>query len=309
MKISQKISLFVLFLLAVLAVNTLVGLEELAKFNRDIRLAISQDLKLHQSVMTLSRCQLGRSMLFERLLTVAEELAFVDLSSQRQDYLSRQIESIQHELDQLNNTTADSIAATRAVVVQGKKTATDKDRIQELESIAAFLSGIEKQHGDHYAILIETIAAMRNNELQNAIAQLTNNRHETAKLHDELGRFSAQIQVFAEHSLSRAQYEEFVARNILWASFWFSLLIITLIAFAAIYSIATPLKDLIHAARRVKDGELPTPLEKFPSDEIGDVTTAFNVMTQKLIDSNHELQKKQVELNQHLHETEQQKAD
>lgn len=309
MKIAQKILLFILFLLAVLAVNTLVGLEQLAKFHRDMRLVVSQDLKLNETLMAIGRSQLTRSVLFERLLAITEELAFVDLSAQRQDYLSGQIQSIHDDLIRLNETTTKNITATRSVIADGIKTTKVQNRKKELDYLNKILAGIETQQQEYHAILIQSIATVRQNQWQTAIETLTNIRHNAMALNQELERLASEIQTFAANSLDRSQYDEFVARNILWASFWFSLLIIALISFTAIYSIAAPLRELIAAARLIERDKFPEPFQKFHNDEIGEIARAFNALVEKLRALHGMLDKKQVELELHTGKADQQRTD
>ncbi len=84
MKISNKISGFILFLLAVLAANTLVGLSQLEKISSELNAVVNQDIKLTECVGTIAQRQFEKAILFERVIRAAEEIGFENVSKSRE---------------------------------------------------------------------------------------------------------------------------------------------------------------------------------------------------------------------------------
>ena len=91
MKISNKISVFILFLLTVLGCNTIIGLSQLSKIGFELRNVVKRDMALTEVVTSINNYQHKKVILFERVLRIAEEVAFENVTEIRKRYLLEHI--------------------------------------------------------------------------------------------------------------------------------------------------------------------------------------------------------------------------
>ena len=96
MKIANKIILLIIFLYGVLAVNTWMGLRQVGNIRNEFAAMANYDVGLMESVTAIHEIQLEKSVLFQRLISIAEELGFEHISFARTSYLKDQLKNI-HE--------------------------------------------------------------------------------------------------------------------------------------------------------------------------------------------------------------------
>ena len=87
MKIANKISSLVIFLLMGIALNAYIGLNQLFRVGHELEEVANRDVALTEIMTAISQHQLERSILLERLLRVAEEMAFEEVSEARRQHL------------------------------------------------------------------------------------------------------------------------------------------------------------------------------------------------------------------------------
>ncbi|MDP8212769.1 MAG: ATP-binding protein [Candidatus Zapsychrus exili] len=310
MKISNKISSFILFLLVVLCVNTVVGLSQLSKIGQELNKVVKKDVAITSAVTSVAQHQFEKALLVERIIRIAEELAFEDMIPARREYLLYHIELIQQGFDKLNASISGDILKAQEVIEKGIK-AEAKPSLKKTELVEAskFLKDIEDSHNYYKALNKKFIKLVSSENYQVSLGEIDQINQAEKKVTRKAKDLVESMKQFIANSLSRAKYEEKAAREILWLSFYISMFVSIIIAYSIIRSILKPLKVLVNAAQQIGEGDFVVSLNDGSKDEIGDVSKAFNKMAKRLGELNAELENKNKALSEHLKTTKEQKMD
>ncbi|HSA30946.1 MAG TPA: ATP-binding protein [Candidatus Omnitrophota bacterium] len=309
MRISNKISLFILFLLLILAGNTFIGLSQLSKINHELRTVVERDIFLTETMTVVTERQLEKAVLFERLLRIAEELSFESITPSRRVYLLDHTNVIRSGFEKFSAESARHISAAKTTIEEGIATAPFESKRKDLEIAKRILLEIEQRHILYDQLLLDILNSVTEEKFELSFDDIRKIEKGSSRLGEELKVFIGDIEDFSRNSLRSAKQEETIARRFLWLSFSISLFISLIIAYAIIQSIVVPLKKLDQAARAVGDGNFLVKLKRLTEDEIGEVSRAFNVMTDKLLDFTNQLNQKRNQLAETLRITEEQKRD
>ncbi len=309
MRISNKISLFILFLLFILAGNTFVGLSQLSKINHELRAVVERDIFLTETMTVVTERQLEKAVLFERLLRVAEELGFEQVPSARRIYLLDHTKVIQTGFKRFSEESTQHIAQAKKIIEDGIVNAPFKTKREDLETARTILGEIERRHALYDQLLLSILNSVSEENFELSFDDIRRIERGSSRLADELKTFIGDIENFSRNSLASAKHEESIARRLLWLSFGISLFISLIIAYAIIRSIVVPLKSLNRAAQAVGEGNFLVKLKNLTEDEIGEVSRAFNAMTKKLFDFTAQLNQKSNQLAETLRITEEQRSD
>ncbi|MFP4473250.1 MAG: sensor histidine kinase [Candidatus Omnitrophota bacterium] len=309
MKVSNKISLFIIFLLAILAGNTFVGLDQLNKINRELNSVVRRDMLLTDSMNRVAEYQLEKAVLMERVLRIAEEMAYDDVVPARRVHLIDQTHLLRESLDRLSRSSDQHIASAKSTVREMPLSSQSGTAPVMAVRIGQILTNIEQRHNAYDELLGMILTAVAEGEFELSFDHLQKIEIGSARLTRELREFTREVQDLSRKSLETAQREEHLARTLLWLSFAISLIISLILALAIIRSIHIPLRQLSLAAQKVGEGNFFVRLKQFSKDEFGDVSRAFNLMTQRLMEFTGQLKQKKEQLSESLRMTEQQRAD
>ncbi len=309
MRISNKISLFILFLLLILAGNTFIGLSQLSKINHELRVVVERDIFLTETMTAVTERQLEKAVLFERLLRISEELAFENVTPARRLYLLDHTKVLQAGFEKFSQESAHNILEAKKTIQEGIEKTPFKTKRKDLEVAQRILIEIEKRHILYDQLLSTILNSVTDEKFELSFEDIRKIEKGSGRLGEELKMFMSDIEQFSRNSLKSAKQEELIARRVLWISFSISLFISLIIAYAIIQSIVVPLRSLNRAAQAVGDGNFLIKLKRLSADEIGEVSTAFNVMTGKLLEFTNQLNQKSNQLAESLRITEEQRSD
>src|ERR1051326_6856254 len=99
MKISSKIVVLSSALLGFLAGYAYVSGQELSKIHAEFDQVVKNDFKLMESTTALNELQLKKEIIFEKLISSAEELAFGAVNESRRQYLADYVKGLQGHFD------------------------------------------------------------------------------------------------------------------------------------------------------------------------------------------------------------------
>ncbi|MBF0593908.1 MAG: HAMP domain-containing protein [Candidatus Omnitrophica bacterium] len=309
MKISVKVIIIVAVFIVILVVDGLLSHQLLSRMGGALRGVVNRDVVLMQTATAITRDQLQKGVVFERIRRIAEELAYQQTTPARREHLLFHLKLGKTDLDDLAKQGAISIVNAKLMVSEDLKTSRNSEDTQELVKITAIFKEIEKAH-IHYDVLINDVFRMFDEgkyELSpEDIAQI---HRDERKLTMELQNLIDSVDHFTKLSLAKATKYEITAEIILWVAILLSLLAGLALALWIIRSINTPLKKLADAAAHIGAGNLNINLNIKTHDEIGEVSRAFNLMVFQLNESKLRLEQQRKELENNLELTEQQKKD
>lgn len=309
MKISNKISVFILFLLTILGCNTIIGLSQLSKIGFELRNVVKRDMALADVVTSINNLQHKKAILFERVLRIAEEIAFEDISSVRKSYLLEHISLLKEGFEKIGDQAATNIIDARVMIESElAKTATPLKKV-ELDKARIIINNIEEAHINYDAVIVKIFGMIEKTEYQLSFEDIDEIKRNEKRLALKLESMFEEIREFSKRSLAIANQEEKVARKVLWVSFVLSIVISSIIAYALIRSISRPLKKLVRAAKEVGKGKFEVDIDYIANDEIGEVSTAFVTMGGKLAEFTDKLEEKRIMLLENLEITEGQRQD
>jgi signal transduction histidine kinase len=298
MRISTKISLFILFLLAVLAVNTFIGLVQLSNIEHELKKVVNRDIALTEAITAVAHFQLEKAVLFERVLRVSEEMAFEDIPPARREYLLSYVTLAEDGFRNLSGLIQDSIRESRDIIKE-----------KSLKETGLLINDIEKSY-ERYDISVGNIlTAIRAGDFQLSLEDIEEIEREESKLNKDIRLLLEEVQGFTRASLTNAEHVQESATETLWVSLSVSLVISALLIFLIIRGIVVPLKKMAAAAHQIGNGRFDVRLDLTSKDEIGELAGAFNTMAQKLSEALQELKDKNEMLARNLAVTEVHKKD
>ncbi len=309
MKISKKISLLILFLLAALASNTLIGLHQLNRIAQELRDVARKDIALREYASAIMQHQLERAILFERMISIAEELGFEDPAETRRVYLLDQLQLTKEGFGKIAELGAVNILKAREVIEQGLSAARKDPRREELEKLGDFLDEIERAHIAYDATVSRIFKLISAGDYQLSLADLNAIERKQQLLSAELKGLVGEVRRRTARSLRHAEQVESLARNILLLGLAISLVVGAVIAGLIVRGIVLPLRDLERAAGQIAEGDFAVHLPVVSRDETGEVSRAFNTMSDKLVEFRSQIEQKNRMLAANLELTDSQKKD
>lgn len=309
MRISQRITLLVIFLVIGMIVNTFTSLKQMKKVGNEFRQVAQGDMALSEVVTSISQHQLEKAILFERLQRVAEEIAFENVTESRKLHLYDHIEVTKNGFDHLSKKVAVKIIEGRKLLEDLLKMNFSSKKQEELLKVKENLASIEKAHINYDQSVNAMIELVKSEKLQISFEDITNLRREEVRLSRAIGELLTQVQVFTRNSVLNAEEAEDVAAEILIYTLLFTILIGTIVAIYLIISISGPLKNLVNAAGEIGKGNLAVQVAQSSNIEINEVSNAFNTMAGQLSKAKLELEEKNKALAKNLSIVEHQKKD
>jgi len=291
MKIANKISLLVLFLVIILGVNTFIGINQLAKIGQELKDVVAEDMALREIISSVIQYQLEKSILFERMMRITEEIGFESLNPSRKQYLLDHAKYVKDGFDQVADLSARAI-------LEGKETAQLQmeqdlpvEKKQKLFQTLKLLAIIEQAHIKYDNLIGEMFTVLHTGEYQLSLGDLDEVQERERILSTDLKDFSNKVKSFTQDSLIRAESYQVMARFILRVSFWMSVCISLVFTLLIIRTMSRPLNRLVLAAHQIGDGEFDINLKEDSKDEIGEVSHAFNTMAKRISDITSKLAK------------------
>ena len=309
MKIANKISLFILFFLAVFGLNTCVSLVHLGKIGAQLSDVVNRDLVLTEISAAITRYQLEKAVLFERLLRVSEEISFEKIPDSRREYLLDQTRVIEQGLDHLSATINQYLQKGKILLQENLQQTTIPQKKIELNNVQASLAMIEQAHQQYDVIFKEMIGAIQAGGYDVSFEDINRTESKENHLTAELKSVMEEIDKFTSQSLMNANHEQWLAKQILVISFSASMCLSFIVAFLIIRRISRPLRNLADAAHQIGSGNFISHLDEASQDEIGEVSVAFNAMSRELANFKSQLENKNKILAQSLEITKKQKRD
>lgn len=309
MKISQRITLLVVFLVIGMIVNTFTGLSQMKNVGNEFRQVAEGDMAINEIITAVSQHQLEKAILFERLQRVAEEIAFETITPARKMHLFDHIEVTKRGFDYLSQKVGRLIIEGRELLDELLQKDFSEKKKNELLKVRENLAAIEKAHINYDKSVADMIERVKSEKLQISFEDLSTLRREELRLSKAIKELLAQVQEFTRDSLVKAEEAEHVAAEILLYTLLFTILIGTIVAGYLIMSISQPLKRLVNAAHAIGDGNLSVKVAPSSNVEINEVSSAFNAMTDELSAARTELEHKNKALADNLQIVEEQKQD
>ncbi|MCA9403800.1 MAG: HAMP domain-containing protein [Candidatus Omnitrophica bacterium] len=309
MKISQRITLLVVFLVIGMIVNTFTGLSQLKKVGNEFRQVAEGDMAITEIVTAVAQHQLEKAILFERLQRVAEEIAFETITPARKLHLFDHIEVTKRGFDYLSQKVGRLIIEGRNLISDLLQKDFPERKRSELLKVQKNLEAIEKAHISYDNSVADMIERVKSEKLQISFEDLSTLRRDELRLSKAIKELLSQVQGFTRNSVSKAEEAENVAAEILIYTLMFTIMIGAIVAGYLIVSISRPLKRLVNAANAIGSGQLDVKVATSGNVEINEVSTAFNTMTEQLSAAQTELEKKNQALASNLKLVEEQKQD
>ena len=296
MKISSKILLLVVALLIFLGGNAWMSYQEIIKIKGEFNGVVKDDLVLMETATTLNESQYKKEILFEKLISSAEELAFGNSNPSRKQYLLDYVKDLgdqfqkeslltDKEIDKVFNL-SDSVKDLSPMFRSVKETIALYDK--KIESIFIAVAG------SGYVLSMEDLDQIESGQIA---------------LSKELQKALAEVWVKVDGSVERIDLLQKRSQKILWFSLMVSLFFALMLASAIIRRIHVSLRGLVLGVRALHQGQVGTHVEIQSSDEIGELAKAFNRMSDQLKEYQENLQRNNIELANSLAITKEQKRE
>ena len=309
MKISSKIMSLIVILLAVLAVNGLISFGLLKGVGQELQTVVKKDLVLMETSTSVTKHQLQKAIIFERLRRIAEELAYQQVTPARKEHLLFFSKLANNDFDALAKEGAINIVNGKLLVDESIRYAKNARTREDLERVAAVLKEIEKAHIHYDAMAGEAFNAVKEGRYEMSPEDINQIHTDERKLSNELEKLLNEVQSFTQKSMANAKEYEKMTELVLWTIFILSLLIGLGLAVSIIQSINRPLGSLLKATHEIGGGNLSVKLDETSRDELGELSREFNRMSGQLSDARAKLEEQSQILRYNLDLTAHQKKD
>ncbi len=309
MKISTKISIIVLVFIAVIAANGSISLRMLGRTGGELKGVVSRDMVLIESATAITRYQLQKAVVFERIRRIAEELAFQNTVPARKEHLLFHLKLGRTNLDDLARDGALNIVSAKVLVSGSLRSLRQDETREELEKIAGTLKEIERAHIHYDALISEMFRSFDAGKYDLTSDEIAQSHRDERKLTSELQNLIDEVDRYTKGSLAKAGLYQKTAETILWIVLLVSMVAGLVLTWWVLNAINRPLKVLVGAAHRIGAGDLDVSLPASDRDEFGEVSGAFNKMAARLKISTEALEQQSDALRSSLEVTELQKKD
>ena len=309
MKIANKISLLVLFLIAALSINTFIALRQVSRLGEQLREVTDKDIVLTDVANTVTRRYLENAIRFQALLNVGDELAFAQMPESRRQYLLGHINKIKESFDHLTQKTGESVIKGKELIRVKLKNAANFSQEQDLRQAGAFLEKIESSYVEYDKLFNDIFKMISAGSYELSLEDLDKVHRREKILAEKITSLLEEIRQSTQKTLAKASQEEGLARQSLLLGLLSIIVVSLLTFFILIRSFSKPLKDLVFGTQQIGLGNFKVRLDTKSHDEIGEVSTAFNAMTKQLDEFKTQLEKQNDVLSTNLELTKSQKLD
>ena len=271
MKITHKILGLVVFLLSVLAMNTVAGLSFLGATQEALSRVAQRDIMFMESVTAMSQNQLHKEIIVQKLMSVAEEMAFAPASAARAQYLTDHANALRESFMQEGQKGMAHLTMAQSLMAP-----------KSAGTITAALEEIAQQQRQYSATVTAMFDAIAKGGFQLSLEDLDNLGRQQKHLSQSMEDVLRQTQGMVRASVEDTRRQHAQAQHILWWGLVLSGLLSLVIVWRIIRGMHGPLQQVIEATRQVGRGDFHMRLQAVSHDEIGDVTAAFNAMSAKV---------------------------
>jgi len=309
MKIANKIFVLVLLLIAAITINTAISLRQVSKLGEQLREITDKNIVLSDVGNTVTQRYLENAIRFQALLNAGDELAFTEMPDSRRQYLLSHINSIKQGFDRLTQETGESVIKGKELIANKTALAKNPTQAQELQQSGRLLGKIETAYVEYDRLFNEIHQMISAGKFELSLEDLNRINQKEKILTQKIKSLLEEIRQSTQKTLDNAAREEQKARKNLILVLQGIIFISMLISFFIIRSFSRPLKDLVSATHQIGVGNFKVKLDTNRQDEIGEVSSAFNSMTQQLDEFKVKLQEKNDALAKSLEVAENQKRD
>ncbi|MCB9771127.1 MAG: HAMP domain-containing protein [Candidatus Omnitrophica bacterium] len=309
MKIANKISLLVLFLIAALSINTFIALRQVSRLGEQLREVTDKDIVLTDVANTVTRRYLENAIRFQALLNVGDELAFAQMPESRRQYLLSHINKIKESFDRLTQKTGESVIKGKELIRVKLKNAANLSQEQDLRQAGVFLEKIESSYVEYDKLFNDIFKMISAGSYELSLEDLDQVHRKEKILAEKITSLLEEIRQSTQKTLAKASQEEGLARKSLLLGLLSIVVVSLLTFFFLIRSFSKPLKALVFGTQQIGLGNFKVRLDAQSHDEIGEVSTAFNAMTKQLDEFKAQLEKQNDVLSTNLELTKSQKQD
>jgi signal transduction histidine kinase len=296
MKISLKIIILTSVLLLFLGGNAFLSWYEISRINKEINKIVKDDLQLMESSTTLNELQLKKQILFEKLANTSEELAFGNANESRKQYLLDFVTNLREEFQ--NNSILSKVKIEQFSKLSDLDLSLKETLVKVNSSINAYDQEVEK-------IFISVKAGT----YQLSMEDLYRLSNQQSLLSKDIQTAMTTVWKSVRASIKKINRLQGQSRNVLYISLVISLVFGLVLSFSIIQNIHRSLNTLLKGVRQLQQGNLGIHVPIKSSDEIGELSHAFNHMSDQLKAFQDMMQKKNVELATSLKITQEQKTE
>lgn len=296
MKLSYKIILLVAMLLGFLGGNAVLSWREVQRIHREFNGVVRHDMALMGAASLLNELQLKKEIIFEKLTSSSEELAFGVVNESRKQYLIEYLQGLQEQFLRYTDTVRQHITKVKDLsgpadpVAVLMVSASDAAALYDRKVMDIFTAVSTAG----YSISLEEIDRVQ-------LAQAASSK----ALKVVLDEISAKVEGSAKLIDERQQR----AQKTLLVSLLLSVITAFVLTLAILYRIHTAFKMLVAGVRALDQGKLGTQIAVRSTDEIGQLAGAFNQMSAQLERYHQQMQEQNQELAGSLKTAQQQKRE
>ena len=309
MKISAKIIVLIAVLLVVFAVNGLISFSLLKGVSRELQAIVNQDVVLLETSTAITKHQLQKAVIFERLRRIAEELAYQQVTPARKEHLLFHIKLAKNDFDGLSKEGAIDIVDAKHMVEDALRAVKDPRARQDLMHVDALFREIEKAHIHYDAVSAGIFHGIDDGVYEISVEAVDQIHTDEGKLTRELKKLLDDVQTFTQASVANARRYETTTERVLWLMFIVSLLAGLALSISIIRGINEPLSHLLKATHEIGGGNLAVKLDESSRDELGELSREFNRMSGQLAEARARLEEQSKVLQNNLDLTARQKRD
>ncbi len=298
MRIANKITLLIIFLLGGFGVNTWIGLRQMEHIRSTLAAMTNYDVVLTEAVTKIYQLQLQKSILLQQTIGIAEELGFEKLEFARNSYLRDQLKNIRRTLNEY--TAEGAKASERARQAAGaRQMASDDDQRSQLGDMSEGLNRLDESRRKYHASIELLLDSVEAGCFQLSLEDLENLQRQENALSKDVHELLKWVQDFSRGSLARTEHWETQAQRTLLLCLWLSVIIGIVVTVWIVRSIVRPLGRLSAAAAQIGQGDFNVRLNVTSGDELAQLAQTFTTMAGQL----EEFQRRLEEQNAHLKET------
>ena len=215
MKISVKIVMLTAILLGILAIDGIISHGLLKRMGNELQIVVNKDLVLIHSATAITRFQLQKAVVFERVRRIIEELNYQTTTAARMDHLLFHLNLAKTNLDNLAREGAQHIVNAKMLIDEGLKVPAGEESSKKLLLVSGVLREIETAHIHYDALLGNLFSSVLAGNYDIPLDDLDQIHRDEKKLGVELQNLIDAVSRFTHESLGKSETYQKTAERIL----------------------------------------------------------------------------------------------
>ncbi len=304
MTIFRKITFLIVILIVAIAVNSAVAMRQMDLIRRQLDIVAGNDRLLFDAVNQANWHQMQRSLIAQKLISVAEEMAFTDTPYARKSYLNDSLVAFQGEFQRLSQVIESRLREANRYAATPMDVGGDFDKRRDIiAKIVAGVQGLEVSRQKYETIvggIFNKVIAAQGYQINLDDTDMIAQNEVTFS--NDVTRLMADSNELMRIGMAQAMAVQEATARVMRVTVLVSVCLAFILGLWIMMTIHRRLANLKQTAKDIANGHFDASLPVMAGDEFDDVLMAFGRMKDQIGSDQKRLAQQNVDLARHVTE-------